>query len=299
MKSKLLCSDNLPVLKSMDDKIIDLIYLDPPFNKGKQFYAPVGSKMEGTGFTDIFREEDIKVEWYLKIKELSPVLFDYLKVVEGIGGRSVKNYLTYIAVRLIEMHRVLKDTGSIYLHCDSTASHYLKILLDGIFGKDMFKNEVIWCYKGASGARKSFPSKYDCILFYARSEKNVFNFDAIRVPYKGESKKGVTWNNVVYEKHPLGTKCLDWFSDIPSFMTASQSKERTGYPTQKPQALLERIIKASSNEAGMVLDPFCGSGTTCVAANRLKRNWIGIDINEDAIKIAKTRILENEERTFL
>ena len=195
-----------------------------------------------------------------------------------------------MAVRLIEMQRVLKDTGSVYLHCDPTMSHYLKLLMDCTFGEHNFRNEIVWCYKGASEAKNNFPSKHDIIFFYSRSDETIFNFDAIRVPYKDNNKDPAKWKDGEHEKHPLGTKCLDWFDDIPSFMTASQSKERTGYPTQKPLALLERIIKASSNEGDVVLDPFCGCATTCVAAERLNRQWVGIDVSEKAFDLVKVRL---------
>jgi site-specific DNA-methyltransferase (adenine-specific) len=200
--------------------------------------------------------------------------------------------------RVIEMHRILKETGSIYFHCDPTASHYVKIMLDEIFGRNNFRNEIIWAYKGASEAKKTLPKKHDIILFYAKSDNTVFNYDAIRVPYKENQEKSAVWDGIEHKKNPLGTKCLDWWGDIPSFMTASQSKERTGYPTQKPLALLERIIKASCPSGGVVLDPFCGCATTCVAAENLNRKWIGIDIAEQSVDLVMERLKDAEGHLF-
>ena len=284
------CRDNLEVLRGMNNNTIDLIYLDPPFNKKKQFTSPIGSSAEGASFKDYWGLADIKSAWIEILKEKHPKIANFLATTDAIGHKSNKYYLTYLAVRLIEMHRVLKPTGSIYLHCDQTMSHYLKLLMDCVFGHRNLRNEIVWCYKGASEAKKSFPNKHDIILFYSKSDEITFNFDAIRLPYKDDNKNAAKWKDGEHEKHPLGTKCLDWFDDIPSFMTASQSKERVGYPTQKPLALMERIIKASTNEGDLVLDPFCGCATTCVAAERLKRKWIGIDVSEKAYDLVQERL---------
>ena len=204
-----------------------------------------------------------------------------------------------MAIRLIECKKVLKDTGSIYLHCDPTMSHYLKLIMDCIFGENNFRNELIWCYKGASEMKFAFPKKHDIILFYAKTTLTKLNYDEIRVPYKDNNKKIAKWADGIHKKHPFGTKCLDWFSDIPSFMTASQSKERVGYPTQKPLALLNRIIKASSNEGDVILDPFCGCATTCISAEILNRNWIGIDISYKAFELVKERLKKEVKQDLL
>ncbi len=285
--------DNLDILRGINSSSIDLIYLDPPFNKKKVFTAPIGSSAEGAEFSDIFRQEDVKDEWLQEIKEDYRELNIFLTSVKDFGGSYYLYnycYLCYMAIRLIEIQRILKDTGSIYFHCDPTMSHYLKILMDIIFGEKNFRNEIVWCYKGASEMKKGFPKKHDIIFLYAKTEKTIFNYDAIRTPYKDSSKDFAKWKDGIHEKNPLGAKCLDWFDDIPSFMTASQSKERTGYPTQKPLALLERIIKASSNEGDIVLDPFCGCATTCIAAERLGRKWIGIDVSVKAFELVKQRL---------
>jgi site-specific DNA-methyltransferase (adenine-specific) len=206
-------------------------------------------------------------------------------------------YLTYMAQRIIEMHRVLKDTGSIYLHCDPTASHYLKILLDEIFGKSNFRNEIIWCYTGpGSPAMRQFNRKSDSIFWYSKGEKWTFNVDAVRLPYKGGKvhsggfmeKDGSRLDPLKYTK---GKVPENWWSDIA--IVARSKNERVGYPTQKPLALLKRIITASSNEGDIVLDPFCGCATTCVAAQQLNRKWIGIDVEQQAVGILMERLRDD------
>ena len=298
------CRDNLDILEGINSNSIDLIYLDPPFNKNKKFTAPTGSSAKGAEFSDIFREADVKDEWIETIKEDYDGIYQFLTSIKNLSSfQSSTNkhylynycYLCYMAVRLIEMQRILKDTGSIYLHCDPTMSHYLKILMDLIFGEKNFRNEIVWCYKGASEMKIGFPRKHDIIFLYAKTEETIFNYDSIRISYKYNSKKPAKWKDGIHEKNPLGTKCLDWFNDIPSFMTASQSKERVGYPTQKPIALLERIIQASSNEGDVVLDPFCGCATTCVASQKLGRKWIGIDVSVKAYELVKQRLKKEVE----
>ena len=225
-------------------------------------------------------------------------------------------YLCWMAIRVLEMHRVLKPTGSIYLHCDPTASHYLKTMMDAIFRRENFRNEVVWGYKASNSPIKSaFPRKHDIILFYAKSDKSTFNPQY--VPYdKDYIEKSYRYGNEAegkYRKHSRradgserrlylddakGAPVLSWWTDIKAFGTATQSKERTGYPTQKPLALYKRIIEASSNLGDIVLDPFAGSATTCVAAERLGRQWIGIDINQDAEDIIRKR-LQTEVHTSM
>ena len=292
------CHDNLPVLRGINSHSIDLIYLDPPFNKGRQFHAPVGTKAEGAGFNDIWHEESVKDEWHLEIKERLPALFDYLKAVERIGSRSAKYYLIYMAVRLIEMHRILKDTGSLYLHCDPTASHYLKLLLDTIFGHKKFINEIVWCYHGPGSPKmKQFSRKHDVIFWYGAGSEWIFHADAVRQPYKDPSqtlrKAFHTEKNQFDDPKNInlyrerGKIPEDWWE---LRIAARSKKEYVGYPTQKPLALLERIIEASCPKEGLVLDPFCGCATTCIAAERLGRKWIGIDVSPRAFELVKARI---------
>ena len=213
-----------------------------------------------------------------------------------------------MAVRLLEMKRVLKDTGSIYLHCDPTASHYLKVLMDAIFGRENFRNEIVWCYTGPGNVTKHFKRKHDIIFFYAMSEDAVFNKDAVRIPYSkatmsrraySEGERGITSGNKssrgeeeIEKEFGKGKVPEDYWNE---FRTGGQlsAKERVGYPTQKPVALYERIIAASSNPGDVVLDPFCGCATTAVAAERLGRRWITMDIWDKARDVVMGR-LENE-----
>lgn len=212
-------------------------------------------------------------------------------LVDGLGKVQISAYLVNMAVRLVEMHRILKSSGSIYLHCDPTASHYLKILMDGIFRHRNFRNEIIWGYEKPRSAKKVFRRNHDIIFFYTKSEKWTFNPQRVprldgtfemRKPFKRPD--GTIW----YPKEP-GKQAGSWWYDIPSFATRMSASERLGYPTQKPIALLERIIKSSSNEGDTVLDPFCGCGTTVAAAETLKRNWLGIDITFSAIAAIRER----------
>ncbi len=284
------CKDNLDILQGMDSNTIDLIYLDPPFNKKKQFTAPIGSSAEGASFKDWFRLEDVKEEWVESIQQDNEKLHNFLLGIKNIDGRHSYNfcYATYMAVRLIECHRILKHTGSLYLHCDSTMSHYLKIALDCVFGDDNFKNEIVWCYKSGGATKINFSKKYDTILFYTKSKKYTFNYLTEKSYGKSGGGHG---GKVQYYTDEKGTYSIvgikNWWQ-IP--ILATTSAERTGYPTQKPLALLHRIIKASSNEEDIVLDPFCGCATTCVAAEQLQRKWIGIDISVMAYDLVRSRL---------
>ena len=285
--------DNLEILRGINSGSIDLIYLDPPFNKKKVFKATIGSQAEGVGFSDIFRDGDVKEEWLCDIKEGNKDLHNFLAGIKNIGHKSNFYYLCYMAIRLIEMRRILKDTGSLYLHCDPTVSHYLKIVLDCVFGSDNFRNEIVWCYSSTSQAKKWYPRKHAVILFYSKSKNYCFEPDKIRIPYKKSLvRHGVTWkskNKEELEKLTNKGKIPeDFWADI--FPVNSMARERTGYPTQKPLALLDRIIRASTNEGDVVLDPFCGCGTTCVASENLSRQWVGIDISEEAKKLIYNRL---------
>ena len=200
-----------------------------------------------------------------------------------------------MAVRLLAMRRPLKPTGSIYLHCDPTASHYLKMVMDVIFGKRNFRNEIVWCYSGGGQPKMDFPRKHDTIFRYSKGTAYVFNKDRMRVPYDSDYEATVFASEesrapgVTYTPHPDGKVVEDWWRNIPR----AYGKERLGYPTQKPVALLERIIKASSPPDGLVLDPFCGCGTAVHAAEKLGRRWIGIDVSAFATGLVRQRILRN------
>ena len=304
----LFIADNLDIMRGMDSHTIDLIYLDPPFNTKKNYKAPIGSPAEGAEFKDIWTDEDVKHEWHGEVAETNEELYQIIQAAEVVYDKSMKLYLMAMAVRLFEMHRLLKDNGSIYLHCDPTASHYLKLVMDSLFGRQNFRNEIVWCYQIGARSKKQFGRKHDAILFYSKSKNYIFDSDAVRIERQKTHMKvetdseGRTWqvkkdakSGKVY-RYPtdLGILCPDWWVDIQQLNRSE--KERTGYPTQKPLALLERIIKASSNENDVVLDPFCGCATACVAAEQLQRQWIGIDISPSAETITKIRLEEASEQ---
>ena len=294
----LFAHDNLDILRGIDSDCVDLIYLDPPFNKKKIFTAPTGSDAEGASFSDIFREEDVKEDWLLDIKEDHFAIHNLLSAVRVIEGRTSYNfcYLAYMAIRLMECQRILKSTGSIYLHCDPTMSHHLKLLLDCIFGEKNFLNEVIWAYRSGGVSKKWFGRKHDILLFYAKKiGKHYFNVSKER-SYNRDNKpyrfKGVT----EYEDDEGKWYTLASLRDIWDIsMLGRTKKERVGYPTQKPLELLERVITASCPEDGIVLDPFCGCATTCVAAERLKRRWVGVDVSKKAFDLVQERMKKEVE----
>ncbi len=291
------CDDNLDIMRGINSECIDLIYLDPPFNKNKRFTAPIGSSAEGAEFSDIFREEDVKMEWLITIKEDQPELYHYLNGIRGVGNSYNFAYLAYMAIRLLECRRILKPTGSIYLHCDPTMSHYLKTTMDCVFGEKQFRNEIVWCYKSGGASKRKFARKHDIILFYSKNERKA-SFNIIKVKSYGETGGG-QGGAVQYYRDNSGTYSIvnarDWWE---MSMLSTTHSERTGYPTQKPLELLDRIIKASSNEGDMILDPFCGCATTCVASERLGRQWIGIDISIKAYDLVRER-LEKEVNDFI
>ena len=288
--------DNLPVMQGMNSESIDLIYLDPPFNSKRNYAAPIGSEAAGAAFKDTWNLDDIKREWIEDIEADNKSTWASIVSAGHISGESTQAYLTYMAIRLIEMRRILKLSGSIYLHCDPTASHYLKLLMDAIFGVSNFRNEIVWCYRGGGVPKLDFARKHDILFRYSITNRIVFNVDAVRVPYSEDSEDRLRYKAQsfrgdkiydAYEQNPLGKHPEDWWTIQPIMPS---SNERTGYPTQKPLALLERIIKASSNEDDMVLDPFCGCATTCIAAEKLGRQWIGIDIEPKARDLVIQRL---------
>ena len=370
MKNRLFYGDNLAVLRGRDadgkplipDESIDLIYLDPPFNSAATynvlFRAPDGKMSDSQleAFEDSWHWGDAAAAAYEDVITQG-VYTDASVLLRGIVAALGKNdmtaYLAMMAVRLIELHRVLKPTGSLYLHCDPTASHYLKILLDGIFGAENFRNEIIWQRNtGKSLMSVRLPSNHDVILFYQKTDDAFWNLDAIfqaydekNLPEKTAKKYshqdsdgrryqldnlinpnpdrpnltyeflGVTrvwrWTRErmeeAYQKGlvvqprpgavPRFKRYLDEQRGIPLgdvwtdiFPLNSQAQERLGYPTQKPLALLERIIKASSKPDDVILDPFCGCGTTVHAAEKLGRRWVGIDVTHLAISLVERRL---------
>jgi len=309
--------DNLDILRrKIPGESFDLIYLDPPFNSDRNYNV-------------IFKEGLVDSEAQIRVFEDSwhwtpetKGTFDYLvsKTNESIsnlmlalekmvGNNDLLAYLTMMTVRLLELHRVLKKTGSLYLHCDPTASHYLKIVLDVIFGKKNFRNEIIWHKNSGGIGRTAFSKRHDTILFYSKSKEYYYNGKAIgelREQEKGTfgGYFGVDENGREYREVRKAGKVYKYYMDEPrnpedvwevSQIPERDKTERLGYPTQKPEALLERIIKASSNEGGWVLDPFCGCGTTVSVAERLDRKWVGIDITMLAINLIKKRLKEQFE----
>ena len=341
-------ADNLDILRGMNSETIDLIYLDPPFNSNRNYSAPVGSMAAGAAFKDTWTLSDLDVAWMGLIADEQPAIANILNAAGVSHGRGMQSYLTMMAVRLLEMYRVLKPTGSIYLHCDPYASHYLKMLMDAVFGVGNFRNEITWRrttgVKGTRGATKTLGSVTDTILFYARSPLHTIMIPRIREetkgmrPFKYRDARGIyravadlysdaglhdspkyEWNGhnpphgwrvskvnleklhaedrihynsngkpfrKQYQDEWDGVAVSSLWVDIPQ----APSAERVGYPTQKPLALLERIIAASSNEGDIVLDPFCGCATACVAAENLGRQWIGIDISPKAAELVNVRL---------
>ncbi len=306
--NKLFYGDNLKVLRDyLEDESVDLVYLDPPFNSKTDYNVlykePTGelSNAQITAFEDTWHWTEETEDAYQQIISIAPA--NVIEMMEAfrkfIGVRNdMMAYLTMMCIRLLELNRVLKETGSIYLHCDPTASHYLKILLDGIFGKKNFKNEIVWCYRRWSAGAKRFQRQHDVILFYSKTADNVFNDLYIPLSagtikrWKGKKQQAVfdeegKRSATSVEDESEGTPMPDWWN-ISIINPAA--RERLGYPTQKPEALLDLIIQASTNEGDVVLDPFCGCGTTISVAHRLKRQWIGIDVTHLAIDLIKWRL---------
>ena len=270
IENRIILGDNLEILKKIPDNSVDLIYLDPPFFSQRRYEVIWGDEWERRAFDDIWKGEKDK---------------------SRKGGIEV--YKEFMRARLEECHRVLKPTGTIFLHCDKHATHHLRLLLDDIFGANNFLNEIIWCYTGPSSPNmRRFAQKHDTIYWYAKQKgDHVWNVDSVWFEYAETSKRAfkspskLGGNREKYIKR--GKYPEDWWTDIPAL---KNTKERLGYPTQKPEALLERIILAASNEGDLVLDPFCGCGTTLAVAKRLNRRYIGIDVSWTACKLMADRL---------
>ena len=312
----LFTGDNLEVMRAMNSESVHLIYLDPPFNK--KYVFPIGKgEIAEFGFKDVWGWDSAPDETnpYLPYAELyaynelveaadngNPLIdsqtaqkiISLLETMGKIVGHAEMAYLSFMAARLVEMRRILKESGSIYLHCDPTMAHSLKLLLDCVFGENNFRNEIIWCYKSGGASKTAFAKKHDNIYFYTKADEWLFNYEKEKsygqaggahggmVKYYKDSHGTYSWS---------GTK--DWWQ---LSILAPTSSERTGYPTQKPIALMEKIIKASSNEGDIVLDPFCGCATTCVAAERLGRQWLGIDVASKAASLVRKRLLDETKQ---
>lgn len=345
--------DNLPVLRGINDACVDLVYLDPPFNSNRNYEAPIGSKAAGAAFKDAWTLSDVDVCEHGELADRNPAAYSVIEAARQAHGKSMQSYLIFMAVRLLEMRRVLKSTGSIYLHCDPTASHYLKLLMDGIFGVRNARSCIAWkrssVHSDTKQGRKQHGRIQDNILYYTAGSEWTWNPQFMPYPEEfikryynnvedstgrrfaldnitgpGGSAKGnpqyevfgvtrhwrysrdrmqqlIDEGRIVqpgpgavprykrYLDEMSGVPIQDIWTDIPPIN--SQAKERTGYPTQKPLALLERIIKASSDPGDTVLDPFCGCATALVAADRLQREWAGVDLSPLAVKLVDERIV--------
>ncbi len=322
-KNTLYYGDCMEVMNKWDDNSIDLIYLDPPFNSQVNYNILFGTQRNGgdkndlaqlTAFTDTWEWDENAEKRVRSIK--NAISHPAHRAICAFGeiypdGSGMLSYLSYMAERLAAMHRLLKETGNIYLHCDPTASHYLKIIMDEVFGKENFGNEVIWHYGKWTNTTAHFQQNHDVLFVYAKNKgRHTFNklfkeeasphyekgwhtniveggisqlivYDKKKAREKIESGK---YDRVIYREGKTNAALPDVW-EIP--IINPMAKERLGYPTQKPLALLKQIIMASSNEGDLVLDPFCGCGTTVEAAHSLKRNWIGIDISAYAIEVVR------------
>jgi site-specific DNA-methyltransferase (adenine-specific) len=299
--NNLFLGDNLKILQEqISEKSVNLVYLDPPFGSNRNYHLDSSPKTKQKKvFSDTWKWDDKTTAEIAEFMTVAPALGKLVESIIGsIGISPVTTYLVMMVPRLLEIHRVMNDTGSLYLHCDPTASHYLKIVLDCIFGESNFRNEIAWTYKGGGRSKNAFARKHDIILYYTKSDERVFNYRDIMVDRTNRTwftddngeRYWLKYGKRYYLQHD-GKVPEDWWADIDPLH--GPYKERLGYPTQKPLALLERIILASSNEHDIILDPFCGSGTTLVAAQKLNRRWIGIDSSDQAIEMVDRR-LKNE-----
>ncbi|MCY3966539.1 MAG: DNA methyltransferase [Acidobacteria bacterium] len=296
----------------MNSESVDLIATDPPFNKGRDFHATPDSLAAGAKFQDRWTwERDVHEDWVDEITDDHPGLMRAINGARETHSDGMAAYLCFMAVRLLAMRRLLKPSGSIYLHCDHTASPYLRMLMDAIFGAKQFRNEIVWGYSGWNKRLRShIERRHDVILFYARAPRQTFNYPTrpwtdkeeyvrtrkqkVRTDENGreyvlsDAGGGKRVRRYLDEAMSYGVP-LDDVWPIPK-LNNSDKVERTGFPTQKPLELYERIIKASSDEGGVVLDPFAGCATTLVAAERLNRQWVGIDIWKEAHQLVISRL---------
>ena len=350
--------DNLPVLRGLNADCIDLIYLDPPFNSNRDYAAPIGTEAAGAAFKDTWTLSDVDQAWHGEIADREPSVYAAIDAAGIVHGPGMKSYLIMMAVRLLELRRVLKPTGSLYLHCDTTADAYLRMLCDAVFGTANLRGEIIWKRHNARSYSNRWPRVHDTILFVSKSDQFSFTptkvaADSAKLPHTlitGEDGKkyqtyeltgaGVTaeggsgrpwrgydptemgrhwgnshetmdeWDRGGLIHWPKKTGSRGGFprrrDDAPFVPAARQvtvgdvwtdidrinqtAKERVGYPTQKPVALLDRIIKASTEPGDTVLDPFAGCATACVSAEALHRQWMGIDLSPLAARLVESRL---------
>ena len=301
--------DNLEVLRGMNSETVDLIATDPPFNTKRNrsgsagFYEDKWKWGDTNILPDQWKWNEVHPIWLEEIKDDNPALHQVIEAARVCHDDGIAAFLCFLSVRLLEMHRILKPTGSIYLHCDHNANSYIRMAMDAIFGRNNFRNEIVWHYYNvASVSRKFFGRKYDTILFYAKSKDTSFNWDDMREPYSPTSnwvKSSDSYGDARYGPNEKGKLMHDVWR-IPTIN--NMAKERTGSPDQKPLALYERIIKASSSEGDLVFDPFCGCATTIIAARELgNRRWVGVDRRLDAKYHVVCRIagIDREKRERL
>jgi DNA modification methylase len=300
-KNVLYFGDNLTILREREyfpDASIDLVYLDPPFNSQENYNLlyrnadGTPSEAQEVAFTDTWKWDTAAAASYSETLRRGGRVAEAMTAFKQLLGPSdTMAYLAMMSPRLVELHRVLKDTGSFYLHCDPSAGHYLKVLLDTVFGPENFRREIIWRSGWVSGFKagaNNWVRNHDTLFYYVKNAESDFTFnkDLAYVPHeKGYERRGGGEN-------PKGVAMDDVWDDneLYSPWIKSFSKEKLGYATQKPRALLERIISVSSNEGDTVLDPFCGCGTTIAAAHRLNRRWLGIDVTYLAIALVRHRL---------
>jgi site-specific DNA-methyltransferase (adenine-specific) len=306
MTGTLYIDDCVEVMKNMPECSVDLIYLDPPYNSNRDYIGTsngevVGHFIDTWTYADETREKTDRESAELELKD--DKLSKYLEFIKE-GSASDKNhyaYLTFMARRLIEMKRILKPTGSIYLHVDPTESHYLKIIMDIIFGIQNYRNEIVWRYKRWTASKKSNPRLHDIILFYTKSQEYYFKlpmtentkpnpsqYISMKINGKTVVKRDENGNPIKREASKEIAVGDVW--EIP--IISPVAKERLGYPTQKPEALLERIISASCPDGGTILDPFSGCGTSCAVAAKTGLNYIGIDISSKAEEVIRKRFID-------
>ncbi len=285
--------DNLKFLRAMNSDSVHLIATDPPFKKGRDFHATPESLASGASFQDRWSwDRDVHTEWLDQIRDDYPALWEVIDAANAIYMRKTKKnlrkpreevgsdmgaFLCFMAVRLLEMRRVLREDGSIYLHCDWSAGHYLKAIMDSIFGQKNLINEVVWHYSNASRGKRRMARSHEIIFWYSKSKGAYrFNRDDVLVDFQSDMTEWrYTKGGQAGKPMPKG-KTPDDVISIPALN--AMSKERYGYPTQKPLQLYGHLILAASCEGDIVLDPFAGCATTLVAAERLAREWVGIDL---------------------
>ena len=322
--STIFTADNLDVLRGMNSECIDLIYLDPPFNSNAEYQNPFDREVR---FHDVWTMDKVRKEWIRDLQRKQPALNHIITGAAITHDESMQAYLAYMSIRLVEMHRVLKETGSIYLHCDPTASHYLKAAMDSIFGHRNFLDEVVWNYGTPSGGRaagKKPVKVHDTLLVYAKSYGNHtynrqrlgYSEKYVRERFTYTDEDGRVYRTRRRSPDRVEKQYLDESKGVPlsnvwsdlrqlyAYHLVKRRKEETGYPTQKPRALLERIISVSTNPNDVVLDPFCGCATACVAAEGMAtlktngerslipapRRWIGIDVSPTAYDMVLRRM---------